>query len=66
METRSKSVTSEEARQLNRAVRARKGRGLESGEARAAPVKDRGQRGGSAQERAAHRGRTGRRKRPGR
>ena len=40
METRSKSVTSEEARQLNRAVRARKGRGLESGEARAAPVKD--------------------------
>ena len=40
METRSKSVSSEEARQLNRAVRARKGRGLESGEARAAPVKD--------------------------
>ncbi len=40
METRSKSVTSEEARQLNRAVRARKGRGLESGEARAATVKD--------------------------
>jgi hypothetical protein len=40
METRSKSVSSEEARQLNRAVRARKGRGLESGEARAATVKD--------------------------
>ncbi len=40
METRSKSVTSEEARQLNRAVRARKGRGLESGEAPAATVKD--------------------------
>jgi len=39
METRNKSVSSEEARQLNRAVRARQGRGVDGGE-RAATVKD--------------------------